>query len=169
MLAHSPVNLLRRPLLSFEVHDPRTPLHRRAMSALDGQRLDRALAAGVGPDVRPALAARAATLQSRRRRRSLASGLERAVASAEHGRPPLSPQVPVASTDVRAASPWLDALAERLRAPDPCEVAGIAKVSLLLSDPLSPLYVPETREALAAAAQDALESLTGSSCASRAS
>jgi hypothetical protein len=163
-MSHSPANLLRRPYLSFAVEQPRPPLPRRALAALDAPRLDRALAAGIDPERRPALAARAASLRSRRRRRMLAAGLEHAVGAAArpHG---LSPQASVARRDVLLCAPLMLGLADRLRSEQVLGVAGIAQVALLLTDALSPLYAPTTRTALRDALDDAADGmgvLTGS-------
>jgi hypothetical protein len=158
------VNLLRRPFLSFAVTDPLPSPARRALAALDAPRLDQALAAGVDPAGSPALAARAASLRSRRRRRMLAAGLEHAIGAATASRGP-SPQIPVARREVIDCAPVMLGLADRLRGDEALAVAGIARVMLLLTDAVSPLYLPATpwalRDALDAA-DAAMDVLTGS-------
>jgi hypothetical protein len=154
----SPVNLRRRPYGSLADDDPLPPLWRRAFAALAAPRLDAELAAGVDPAGRPVLAARAATLRRRRRRLRLAHGLETAAdaAAGPHGR---AAQAPVARRDVRLCTHVILDLAERLRRDEAPGVAGVARVELLLTDPLSPLYSPTSSTALRDALDDAAERL----------
>jgi hypothetical protein len=158
--AASPVNLLRRPYLSFEVADPPCgPVSMRFRAHLSAPRLDRALSAGVDPDTTPELAARAAQLCRHRTRHALAGALERVVADARSRRRNVGARIPAARADVRANAPALLALAARLRAGDPVAPRGVAATRALLCEPLSPLYHPSTPDDLRQAIDDARDAL----------
>jgi hypothetical protein len=101
--------------------------------------LDRALAQGVDPWSAAELMLRASWLGSLAERRRLAAGLRELVSLAEHQRRS-SPYVSVRHNVVLEQRELLVALAERLGEPAPVAVAVVARIALLLSDPLSPVY-----------------------------
>ena len=101
--------------------------------------LDRALAHGVNPWSAAELMLRASRLGSLAERRKLAAGLTELVSLAEHQRRS-SPYVSVRQTVVLEQREPLLALADRLRQPAPVAVPVVARIALLLSDPLSPVY-----------------------------
>jgi hypothetical protein len=99
-----------------------------------------------------------ADARHRRHRRTLAAGLEHAVAAAT--RPwRLSARIPVARGAVIACAPELLLLAERLRSDDDVADAGLELVEHLLTDSLSPLFAPATRAALRRAVAEAAAAL----------
>jgi hypothetical protein len=101
--------------------------------------LDRALAQGVDPWSAAELMLRASRLGSLAERRRLAAGLVELVSIAEHQRRS-SPYVSVRHKVVLEQREPLLALADRLRHPAPVAVPVVARIALLLSDPLSPVY-----------------------------
>jgi hypothetical protein len=106
--------------------------------------LDDALAQGADPWSGPELMVRASRLSSLSERRKLAAGLLELVSIAEHQRR-ASPYVGVRRQVVLEQREALLVLAERLGQPAPVAVAVVARVALLLSDPLSPVYQGGTR------------------------
>lgn len=101
--------------------------------------LDRALAQGVDPWSDAELMLRASRLGSLAERRRLAVGLMELVSLAEHQRRS-SPYVSVRPQVVLDQREPLLALADRLGEPAPVAVTVVARIALLLSDPLSPVY-----------------------------
>jgi hypothetical protein len=101
--------------------------------------LDRALAQGVDPWSDAELMLRASRLGSLAERRRLAAGLVELVSVAEHQRRS-SPYVSVRHKVVLEQREPLLALADRLGHPAPVAVPVVARIALLLSDPLSPVY-----------------------------
>lgn len=110
----------------------------RIRAGLRHPRLDLALAQGADPWSTGELMARAAQLASLSYRRKLAAGLIALVELAERRQPP-SPYLSVRQEAVLAERGSLLALAERLGRPEPVEVTVAAQLSLLLSDPSSPV------------------------------
>jgi nucleotidyltransferase/DNA polymerase involved in DNA repair len=102
--------------------------------------LDRVLARGADPDESSELALRARQLCGGRTRRSLARGIERAIAQAE--RYSQSTALPVNREEIARARPLLVRLAERLRAPEDASPRGVAAVRLLLTEDTSPIMSP---------------------------
>jgi hypothetical protein len=153
------------PLVLVTAAEPGAPiLGRRAgvrdrLAARWGTgRLDRALAAGVAPEVAAALELRAHALVGPAVRRALARRLEDAVREA--GAPSwLASRVIADREAVLDAADELDAVVDRLRRPGPVGAAGVARVALLLSDGLGPLYEPRARPVLRAAVREALAGL----------
>jgi hypothetical protein len=121
-----------------------------------GAELDRRLAEGADPDADRLLALRAARLVSRSSRASVASGLERVVATVENPKHPLSAAVPVRRAPVRGARDDLLRLARVLRQTPAARPWGVAMAERLVTDPCSPLYTAsssdEVRHAVRAAA-----------------
>ena len=111
--------------------------------------LDRRLAEGVSPANSPELALRARQLVGDRSRRALSGALRGAVQAA--GRPygPWAPATPVAAQGVRDAAVRLELLARDLLAADDPPVRGMALVSFLVCDPVSPLYNRQSRVTVA--------------------
>jgi hypothetical protein len=101
--------------------------------------LDRALAQGVNPWSDAELMLRASRLGSLAERRKLAAGLMELVSIAEHQRRS-SPYVSVRQEVVLEQREPLLALADRLGQPAPVAIPVVARLALLLSDPLSPVY-----------------------------
>lgn len=102
--------------------------------------LDRELARGGDPHTNPALARRAEQLTSTRCRRSLAAGIERTLAAAEHPSRALTSAVPLQRREILAARAGLLALAAELGGTDEVQPRGVALVQRLLTDGDSPLY-----------------------------
>ncbi len=110
----------------------------RIASHLRASSLDRELIAGADPLASPALAARAATLCSRRTRTQLAAGLERSLRAA---RGPQRRWWAVSPHSPLLANPdELRELAELLRGGEPLRAAGIAMLNRLLTDGAGPAY-----------------------------
>jgi hypothetical protein len=122
-------------------------------------KLDTRLAEGVAPASSPELTLRARQLADDRSRRALSSALTNAVQAARRPDRTWAPRAAIAAPAVRDAAGPLESLARDLTTiNDPC-VRGVALVSYLLSDPVSPLYSrhsPVTLGELAARAQSAL-------------
>ena len=123
--------------------------------------LDRALARGVDPTGGPLLAARAAQLARRRHRVTLARTLRRTVDEALQPRPPArAAAVPFARAQVRADADHVLALADRLDAPQPACVTGIAMAQRLVTDAVaSPLYADCDPDVLGRLARQAIASM----------
>ena len=102
--------------------------------------LDRRLAMGADPLESAALARRARALRGWRPRHAFADGIERVVHEAEHPDDRFTAAIPVAREEVLSARGDLLRVAEALRAEPPCDVRGIAEVSLLLTDGSGPLF-----------------------------
>lgn len=111
----------------------------RIRAGLRHPRLDAALAQGADPWSTGDLMARAAQLGSLPYRRKVKAGMIALVELAEHQRA-ASPCLSVRHRAVLEERDSLLALAERLGRPEPVEVAVAAQLSLLMSDPSSPVY-----------------------------
>jgi len=128
----------------------------RIASRLRASSLDRKLIAGADPLTSPALAARAATLCSRRTRTQLAAGLERSLRAA------LGPQrrwwAVSPHSPLLANADQLRELAELLRGAEPLRAAGMAMLNRLLTDGSGPVYrgQPHTAEHLLREARAAM-------------
>jgi hypothetical protein len=79
-------------------------------------------------------------LTKERTRVKLARGIERALHDATRPPGPITSAVPVRRLAVIRARPQLQALAARLRAPEPVYAQGVAAARALLVDADSPLY-----------------------------
>ena len=120
-----------------------------ALSACwQASRLDRELAAGVIPEAVDALALRARRVTGRRSRTSIAHGLARVVRTASDTGAGFTAAVPPNRQEVLAARPVIDALRRRLAGGEPVTARGMAMLSELLSEPMSPLYRPDEPGAL---------------------
>jgi hypothetical protein len=109
--------------------------------------IDKELAAGAEPDSTPCRQLRASELTARRNRQTLAAAIERHIAAAT-SIPPLD-VLPVNWRSVRAATPRLDRLAQRLREDARVKPQGVARVQLLLTDGDSALYAKDQVTTLA--------------------
>lgn len=103
------------------------------------RRLDAALADGADPWSEGELVVRAAQLGSLAERRKVAAGLTSLVELAAYQRRG-SPYVTVRHQLVLEQRESLLALAERLARFEPVDVAVVAQLELLLTDPTSPVY-----------------------------
>ena len=117
--------------------------------------IDAQLMSGVATWRSPAHAARALQLTGRRRRRTLAAGLDRLVA--DSARPPgnTSRQTVIepCREQVLPALPLILAIAAKLRAEGPINARGVAGLRLVLTDGAGPCYARIHGGAL----QDALQ------------
>jgi hypothetical protein len=102
--------------------------------------LDCRLAEGVGPANSPELSLRARQLVAERSRRALAGALTAAVQAAWRPPGPWAAAAPIAARGVREAAARLDSLARELTTSVDPAVRGVALVSVLVCDPVSPLY-----------------------------
>jgi hypothetical protein len=103
-------------------------------------RLDCRLAEGVSPANSPELALRARQLVDERSRRALSRALIEAVHAAWRPSGPWVAATPIAAPGVRAAAARLESLARDLVTIADPPVRGVALVSFLVCDPVSPLY-----------------------------
>jgi hypothetical protein len=101
-------------------------------------------------------------LTMERTRAKLARGIERAIDDAERAGGSITSAVPVRRVAVIEARSQLDALAARLRAPQPVYAQGVAAVRALLVDADSALY--QSGLDLATAVENALAALDGHAC-----
>lgn len=100
--------------------------------------IDRELAAGADPDSSECRHLRASELTGESNRKALAAAYERHIVAATSF-PPLD-VVPVNWRGVRAATPRLDRLAQRLREDRGVRAQGVARARLLLADGDSALH-----------------------------
>jgi hypothetical protein len=133
----------------------RVGLRDRLMARLQAHALDRELARGVAPETCGALTLRARTLIGPAARAALARQLRRVVSDVRGGHVWLS-RVAVRRPAVLDAADELEVLADRLAAPGPVDVRGVAQVQLLLTDGTGPLYFPSETEELRARVANAL-------------
>jgi hypothetical protein len=122
------------------------PWH-RVLARCTAARLDRELAGGTSPETSAGLAARAMQLTSTKVRRELATSVQRILVAA--GQPPgtmLAPaavrpaRIPLSRARISQSAEPLAHLADRLAAPGPVPVQGVAMISRLLADGTGALY-----------------------------
>ena len=127
------------------------PLSRRPPSTLldalkarlHGRALDRELASGVTSWRSRRHANRSLQLTSRRRRDGLAATLQSTLSDAGSGRLALyTCVIAPCRPSVIGCAGQLSELAARLRDPEPVNAEGMARLELLLSDGIGPLYTP---------------------------
>jgi hypothetical protein len=109
--------------------------------------LDRKLAAGADPHRHDDLGRRADELAGTRERLRIARAIDRVVKDVCASPPP--PQRTVAAPgrpSVRACAPRLRAIAGRLRSDHTIPAAGLARASLLVDEPTSPLFADSITE-----------------------
>ena len=128
------------------------------MARLQAHALDRELARGVAPESCGALTLRARTLIGPSARATLARQLRRVVSDARGGHVWLR-RVAVRRPAILDAADELDVLADRLAAPGPVDVRGVAEAQLLLTDGTGPLYFPAATEELRARIANTLSRL----------
>jgi len=136
----------------------RASLRDRLVARLRAHALDRELARGVAPESGGALTLRARALIGPSARAALACQLRRVVSDARGGHLWLT-RVPVRRPEVLDAAHELDLLADRLAAPGPVDVRGVAQVQLLLADGTGPLYFRGATDDLRASVASALSRL----------
>jgi hypothetical protein len=139
------------------VIERRAGLRDRLEAWLRAGSLDRELARGVAPETCGALSLRARALIGPAARSRLARQLRRVVDDARGGHAWMT-RVAV-RREVLDAAAELDGLAERLTAPDPVDVRGVAQVQMLLSDGCGPLYFRGATDELRASIARALSRL----------
>ena len=110
--------------------------------------LDHELASGISPQASEALALRARRITGHRSRADAASGLIRALFSAEDAAPGFTAEEQAHHREVLAARTVIAALDRRLRAPEPVAPRGMAMLHVLLTKGTSPLYQPGNPGAL---------------------
>jgi hypothetical protein len=108
--------------------------------------IDRELAGGADPDSSGCRHLRASELTGESNRKALAAAYERHIVAATSS-PPLD-VLPVNWRGVRAATPRLDRLAERLRKDPGVRAQGVARARLLLTDRDSALYAKDDDSSL---------------------
>jgi hypothetical protein len=134
----------------------------RALSRLTARSLDRRLAEGCSPESHLFLAVRAQVLVSPSERMMLAHRWADLLAQARRSPVPRTPRVPINRDSLLANEPAIRALVDRLTAPTPGHIRGIAKLSWLLSDGTGPVYNRREAFKLPEALLDATAFLTSS-------
>jgi hypothetical protein len=109
--------------------------------------LDHELAAGASPESSIAMAVHAGHLCGQSERRLLARSLLRIASSSDT---PARFVAPISRGAVRRAHTELEAVIDRLLAPGPVDVHGVARIRTLLADGTGPLYRGLTSERLRA-------------------
>ena len=104
--------------------------------------LDRELAYGISPQTSEALTIRARRITGHRSRANVASGLIRALFSAEDAAPGFTAAEQAHHRELLAARTVIAALDRRLRASDPVAPRGMAMLHVLLTKGTGPLYQP---------------------------
>lgn len=104
--------------------------------------LDHELASGISPQASEALALRARRISGHKSRANVASGLIRALFSAEDAAPGFTAAERARQREVLAARTVIAALDRRLRAPEPVAPRGMAMLHVLLTRGTGPLYLP---------------------------
>ena len=129
----------------------------RLLARVCAARLDRELARGASPDASAALALRARALLRPDTQSQLAQRVARVLAEGT-GPPPrvMGSRFPVRRNSVQAAAATFKLLVDRLLAPGPLPVQGIAMVRNLLTDGAGPIYHPGSREELCSSLETAL-------------
>jgi hypothetical protein len=130
----------------------------RIAARVRAHRLDGTLIAGGDPSASRKLAARAATLTSRRSRSLLASGLDQLVRSARA--PACRMRVRPHRSSILANAEELGELASMLRGRAPLYASGIAALGALMADPSSPAYLGD-RDALTRRLRAARAAMSG--------
>ncbi len=104
--------------------------------------LDHTLAEGVDPHTSAVLAFRARKLTGPRARKRVADGLARALRSAQDTSPGITAAVRPDARELLDARISLTAVERRLRGSEAVTAQGMAMLGLLLTDAMSPLYLP---------------------------
>ena len=148
MLPHEATATGRQALIVGHARRTRSPgpgaLARIAARVRPGS-LDRALIAGADASGSAALAARAATLTSRRSKAHIAEGLERALRDARRPQRRWSAVAP--SSPLPANATGVRELAALLRDDAPLHARGIALLNQLLTDGSGPAYRGQPQDA----------------------
>lgn len=137
----------------------RAGLRDRLRGYLTAGRIDRHLAQGASPEATAAAALRAQELTTMQTRRDLASGLQRALASAIASGYARPAGAPLARDGILASAAEIEELSRRLVAQGPVSVRGVAETRLLLTNGAGPLHNRRSRERLAATVRRAIRDL----------
>jgi hypothetical protein len=132
----------------------------RWLARICAARLDRELAGGASPEESATLALRARALLRPDVQSQLAQQVARVLADGSG--PALrvrGSRVPVRRISIQAAAGTLKKLADRLLAPGPLPIQGIAMVRNLLADGTGPIYHPRSAGELRSALEQALAAL----------
>lgn len=115
-------------------------LRSRWTAMVRASRLDTQLAVGATAAPGTALAARASRLTTRNHREFLARILCEALGDARDRTAFRGLRTPVHRVNVAAAAPVIDDVVAILRAPQPVDARGLARLSRILADGKGPLY-----------------------------
>ena len=126
---------------------------------LHADRIDVELAHGASPDATIESALRTRALTSKRSRRNLARGLQRAIARASAPPAELNVVKRVNSAEVISARPDIMELHRLLMGDGPVSVRGIAQTHILLTAGAGPLYSPRTAANLGPELRRAVEAM----------
>jgi hypothetical protein len=126
---------------------------------LIADRIDRELAGGASPEASVASALRAQELTATRTRRDLASGLQRAVASAIAAGEARTRRAPLHRAGVLASAAEIGELSRKLLADGPVSVRGVAETHLLLTNGAGPLHNRRSAQRLGATVRRAIRDL----------
>lgn len=118
--------------------DRRPALTARVIARLRAHAYDCRLSVGVPSAPGSPLRAHRDRVVSRRERRAIASALRRCVE--ESLSPTVSLRIALDAEAIRAATDLIDRIAERLECAEPVCERGVARLRLLLSDGVGPLY-----------------------------
>ncbi|MDA2895210.1 hypothetical protein PDG61_30155 [Mycolicibacterium sp. BiH015] len=127
-----------QPVHSLFPRDRRPALTARLVARVRAHAYDRRLSVGVPSAPGSSLRAHRDRLISRRERRAVASTLRRCVE--ESLSPTVSLRIALDADGIRAASDLMGRIAGRLESAGPVGERGMARLRLLLSDGVGPLY-----------------------------
>jgi hypothetical protein len=126
---------------------------------LHSDRIDVELAHGASPDANIQSALRSRALTSNRSRRSLAHGLQRAIARAAAPSAEPSLVTRVNSAEIISATPDIMELHRLLITDGPASVRGLAQTHILLTAGAGPLYSRRTAASLGSGLRRAVEAM----------
>lgn len=151
--------LLTEPESTEYVRSSPSPVRDRLRAWLCHWSLDHALAGGVPPDSSVALSLRAHKLIGHPIRIAMAHEIRAIAKEVSSPRCFADPRVPICRRALLESVAALDALADRLEAPDAVEARGVARLLVVLRDGTGPLFNPARADRLADALTEALEAL----------
>lgn len=137
----------------------RSRLPTRLWTYMHAASLDQALAAGASPDASAALSLRATQLIRASTRQSLARSLRWVIDSAIRPSLMRTPGVPICRRKILDSRELLLELAGRLASEEPVDARGVARVRLLLTGVIGPLYDDPCADDLKPVLNAALETL----------
>jgi hypothetical protein len=147
--------VLSEPEFPHRLHARVSGKWSKALSRLAAPSLDRKLAEGRLPESHLLLAARAQVLVSPDERLTLAHRWADLLTHARRSPAARNPRAPINRDILLANEPAIRTLLDRLVAPTPGHIRGIAKVSWLLSDGTGPVYNRGAAAELAGALREA--------------